>query len=98
MEKSLPYTCKDVISAQAESTAVPHEVHHEAFLTVCATEGTGNVMAANQFKETVQFGVPMIEVQTKPKWSTFDDGTCMEQVLSSDHRDKDESANEQVSY
>ena len=51
----------------------------------------------DQFKDTtdvlVPLSVPMIEAQLK---ATFQDG--IEQVLSSDHRDEDENANEQVSF
>lgn len=87
MEKSLQY--KDVTSAQAESTDVPHAVHDEAFLTECATEGTGNAMSENQFNET-----SVIETQIDPKCSKFQD------VLSSDHYNENDTANsnEQVSH
>ena len=93
MEKSLPY--KDVTSAQAESTctAVPHKVQDEAFLTVCAAEGTGNVMTDNQKSVLVPSCVPL---QIKPECASCHDG--MEQVLTSEHYNEIGSANEQVSY
>ena len=96
MEISLPY--KDVISAQAESTAVPHEVHDEAFLTEYATVGTGKVVTENQFNKSsvlVSSLVPLIEAQIKPECSTFQDG--IEQVLSSEHCNENWSFIEQVS-